>query len=310
MPLRITPHRQLVLGQSYTQQHFAKSNVLQNQISSGERIHRPSEDPEGQRLILEQQQTIARLENEVTSISFARVYLNQSNVELLYANQLLVQAKSLAIQARQATDQAELDVIANELDGYLHTLDRIANASLNGRFLFAGAKNDQAPFTGIVDGVTEYHGSQRQGDVVLPTEDDITAFLSGEETFSFINSAGDERVNIFETVRALRDEFRDRPNQTADQWGARIDKLVSDLDESSDHILTVVGRQSVSLQQLDRLETRAEDLILEAKSLLTETQSPDFASAIIELQEEQNLLQYSLATITRIFDLSILNFLS
>lgn len=130
------------------------------------------------------------------------------------------------------------------------------------------------------------------------------------EMISFVNSTGDERVNIFETVRALRDEFRDRPNQAADQWGARIDNLVSDLDESSDHILTVVGRQSVSLQQLDRLETRAEDLILEAKSLLTETQSPDFASAIVELQEEQNLLQYSLATITRIFDLSILNFLS
>lgn len=310
MTLRITPHRQLQLSQDYAQEHLSKSNTLQNQISSGERIHRPSEDPEGQRTILIQQQAIARLETEVASIGFARVYLNQANVELLDANQLLVQAKSLALEARQSTEQVELDVIANELDGYLNTLDRIANASLNGRHLFAGAKNDTPPFTGIVDGPTQYHGSDRQGDVVLPTEADITAFVSGQETFSFVNSDNTRRVEIFETIRGLRDELRTRQDYDAGEWGEKIDQRIDDLDQGSDHLLSVIGKQSVSLQQLDRLETRAEDLKLESQTLLTNTQSPDFASAIVQLQEEQNLLQYSLATVTRIFDLSVLDFLS
>lgn len=310
MTLRITPHRQLQLSQDYAQEHLSKSNSLQNQISSGERIHRPSEDPEGQRTILVQQQAIARLETEVASIGFARVYLNQANVELLDANQLLVQAKSLALEARQSTEQTELNVIADELDGYLKTLDRIANADLNGRYLFAGAKNDVRPFSGVVKGPTEYHGSDRQGDVVLPNEDDITAFVSGQETFSFVVSDESERVDVFETIRGLRDELRSRPDDDAGEWGAKIDQRIDHLDQASDHLLSVVGKQSVSLQQLDRLESRAEDLKLESQTLLTDTQSPDFASAIIQLQEEQNLLQYSLATVTRIFDLSVLDFLS
>lgn len=310
MTFRITPHRQLQLSQAHARDHLAQSNSLQNQISSGERIHRPSEDPEGQRTILIQQQAIARLETEVASIGFARVYLNQANVELLDTNQIIVQAKSLALEARQSTEQTELNVIADELDGFLKTLDRIANADLNGRYLFAGAKNDSPPFSGIVDGPTVYHGSDRQGDVVLPNEDDITAFVSGHDTFSFVNSDRSARVDIFATIRELRDDLRDRQNVDAGEWGARIDQRIDQLDQASDHVLSVVGKQSVSLQQLDRLETRAEDLKLESQTLLTDTQSPDFASAIVQLQEEQNLLQYSLATVTRIFDLSVLDFLS
>ncbi|QDT33588.1 flagellin N-terminal helical domain-containing protein [Thalassoglobus polymorphus] len=309
MTLRITPHRQLQLSQLHTQGHLSRSNLLQNQISSGERIHRPSEDPEGQRTILNQQAAIARLETQVASIQYSRTYLHQGNVELLDANQLLVQAKSLALEARQSTEQTDLNIIASELDGYLQTLESIANAKLDGRYLFSGATNDTRPFSGIVEGPTQYHGSQSSGEVVLANVDDVTVFLSGDEVFQHLNETGDARIDIFETIRTLKDDLRNRAHFSQDEWGARIDRRIDELQQSSDHVLNVVGEQSVSLQQFDRLQTRAEDLKHEAQILLSDTQSPDFATAVIQLQEEQNLLQYSLATVTRIFDLSVLDYL-
>lgn len=310
MTLRITPHRQLQLSQAYSQTHLAKSNLLQNQISSGERIHRPSEDPEGQRTILNQKRAIQRFETEIGSISHARVQLNQGNVELLDANRLVVQAKTLALEARQSTEQADLNVIADELDGFLKTLDTIANAKVDGRYLFAGAKNDTRPFSGITTGPTVYHGSQSGGDVILPNESAITAFISGIEVFQFVNEEQTARIDIFNTIRNLRDDLRNRPNFDAGEWGEKIDRNIQKLEQGSDHLLDNIGKQSVGLQQLDRLQTRAEDLKLHAQTLLTDSQSPDFAAAIVQLQEEQNLLQFSFATVTRIFDLSVLDFLS
>lgn len=310
MNFRITPHRQLELSQTHVQSHFQRSSSLQAQISSGERIQRPSDDPEGQRTLLNLQRDIARLENGLTSIQYAKSQLNQANVELLDANNLLVQAKSLALEARQATESSQLDVIANELDGYLKTLESIANSQLNGRYLFSGSSNDVQPFTGITDGVPEYHGSQQSGDVVLHNDSDITAFSSGSSVFQFIDEQSNQRTDIFSTIQKLRNDVRNRQTMTSEEFGQRIDNSILSLDQASDHLLKGVGKQSVSLQQLERLGTRTEDLKLEAEKLQSDVQSPDYAESIVKLQEEQYLLQYSLATVTRLFDLSVLNFLS
>lgn len=309
MTLRITPHRQLELSQIYSQSHVTKSNALQNQISSGERIHKPSDHPEGQRTILNQQAAIARLETQIGSITHARVHLNQGSADILEANRLLVQAKSLALEARQETEQSSLNVIADELDGYLHTLETIANSKLNGRYLFGGAAHDQPPFSGIMEGPVEYHGSRQTGDVIFAQGEEMPTFLTGQDVFEFVSDSSDGRLNVFDVVRSLRDELRNRSEFESSAWGNQIDQRIAELDESSTHLLNVVGEQSVSLQRLDQLETRAEDLKLAAETLLSDTQSPDFAEAILQLQEEQNLLQFSLATVTRIFDLSVLDFL-
>ena len=257
MTLRITPHRQLELSQFYTQDHLAKSAALQNQISSGQRIHKPSDDPEGQRTVLYQEAGIARLNTQIDAIEYARANLNQSNSEVLNANRLLVQAKSLALEARQTTEQSGLDVIAAELDGYLKTLDGIANSKLNGRYLFGGVQNDKVPYTGIVDGSVQYQGSSQHGEVILAQEDEVAAFLAGDEVFEFVNDQGNARINVFETIRTLRDDLHKRDSFTAAEWGDQVGQHLDKLEQSSNHLLTVVGEQSVSLQQLDRLQTRA-----------------------------------------------------
>lgn len=52
--MRVTPHRQLELGQYFSQRHLQDHTQLQNQITSGIRVHRPSDDPRAQKLILNQ----------------------------------------------------------------------------------------------------------------------------------------------------------------------------------------------------------------------------------------------------------------
>lgn len=306
--LRITPHRQLELSQAAAQQRLANANALQVQISSGQRIHRPSDDPEGMRAVLSQRALIERLDVQLDSIDQSRIYLNQSNVELLEANRLVVQAKSLALQARGATEQSERVILANELDGFLETLQQVANSELNGRHLFAGTAIDQPPFTGIADGTPVYHGSRESGKISLPNESEIRVFLRGDRVFRFADAQGVSQ-DLFETIHTLSESLRADTGLSPSQRDEQIAQSIDLLDRASDHLLEHVGRQSVSLQQLDRIQIRTEDLKLEAQRLHSELNSPDFATAITQLQEEQNLLQYSFATITRIFDLSILDFL-
>jgi flagellin-like hook-associated protein FlgL len=81
-----------------------------------------------------------------------------------------------------------------------------------------------------------------------------------------------------------------------------------ELDAANDHLLGIIGDQSVSLQDLDQLESRLHDVQLAAQARLNETQGTDYPAAIVELQEQQNLLQYTLASLTTIANTSILEF--
>ncbi|TWT43012.1 flagellar hook-associated protein FlgL [Thalassoglobus neptunius] len=116
MTFRITPHRQLELQRLHAQSHASRSATLQNQISSGVRVHRPSDDPIAQQTILSQQRVLNRLEVQHNAIQHARASLTQSNEQLLDANQLVVQAKTLALQGRQSQTSFELQSLADEVN--------------------------------------------------------------------------------------------------------------------------------------------------------------------------------------------------
>ena len=309
MTFRVTPHRQLELQIRHSQTQTSQSGRLQNQISSGVRIHRPSDDPRAQQTILNQQASIKRLETQLGSIEHARTYLNQSNVQLLDANSLVVQAKSLALQARQGIDSFEFEAVAIEIDGFLETFDSIANSQFDGRYLFGGVDHGAPPYTNVQDGPTTYTGSAHTGFVVLPDEDALAVFLDGDDVFTFTTTETGAQTDVFSVIRNLRDELRNAGNVTPTEFGDKIDNIVAELEQASEHLLNTVGEQSVSLQQLDRIQERTEDLQFQAQQLLSDTESTDSAAAIIELQEEQNLLQLTLASTARLFEISVLDYL-
>lgn len=308
--IRITPHRQLQLQIAHSQSQTTKSAGLQNDISSGVRVHRPSDDPQAQQTILNQRTSISRIQTQLDAISRTQTYLNSTNTSLLDAQNSLTQAKSLALQARQAVTPFEFSAIATEVEGVLSNLDSIANRKVDGRYLFGGVDHDSPPYTGIIDGPTDYHGSEHSSALFLTDEAPIPVLLSGTDVFNFRSAETNTTTEIFATLRDFRDTLHSAGSLSVPEFGERIDAIISHLDQASDHLLNITGQQSVSLAQLDRIQSRAEDLELQARQILSDTESTDAASAIIHLQEQQNLLQVTFASTVRLLDLSVLDFLA
>src|SRR5690606_13017464 len=99
MSFRVTPHRQYELGQARSQTHYARGARIQEQVSSGFRINRPSDDPSGQKIVLNQTSLIQRFTTQISSIETTRSILTDAQTQVLDAQQLMVQAKSIALQA-------------------------------------------------------------------------------------------------------------------------------------------------------------------------------------------------------------------
>jgi flagellar hook-associated protein 3 len=116
--------------------------------------------------------------------------------------------------------------------------------------------------------------------------------------------------DVFQVLDQLQKDLRNTAGLSLADRDAALGRRLDDLQRLSDHMLDVVGEQSVTLQHFDSLQNRAEALNLEAKTVLADTESTDYAEAILRLQNEQLLVQYSLASTARLFDTSLLNFLA
>ncbi|MEZ6064745.1 MAG: hypothetical protein R3B90_03330 [Planctomycetaceae bacterium] len=308
--LRITNQQLLQFQQLHQTRHSAAAARLQQQVSSGERLHRPSDDPSAQAMILGQQSTIDRLDARIGSIESLRAQLNHSYQSVLDAQQVLTQAKSLAIEGRQETDPDAIEVIAKEVDGLLGQLQAIANRSHDGAALFGGTNLSSEPFVFDATGrLAEYRGSDVNGLAPLTGEPPVLQHRSGVDVFAPAELAGGIG-DAFDLLATLRDDLRNAAGVPGDVRDAALGQRLDDLDAMSGHLLEVVGEESVTLRGLDAVQERSEQLLLDARTRLGELQDVDYATALVELQATQLQQQLSLATAVRMFDVSILNFLS
>jgi flagellin-like hook-associated protein FlgL len=87
-------------------------------------------------------------------------------------------------------------------------------------------------------------------------------------------------------------------------------RRLTDLDRVSDNILQVVGEQSVQLENLDALAHRAQDLQVTAQQNVSDNSAADMAQVAIRLQNEQLMLQFTYAAVSRLLQQSFLDFIS
>ena len=81
------------------------------------------------------------------------------------------------------------------------------------------------------------------------------------------------------------------------------------MDRVADHVLEVMGRQSASLQVLDELEFRVQDLQIQVETELSDLTSTDIPEAVLRMQNDQTLLEYTYAVTAQIASTSLIDFL-
>lgn len=163
---------------------------LQQQVGSGRRINRASDDPVGAAQVTLFQQGLDRLQNYANNADTAERRLRLEESSLNEATDVLTRARELAVQAGGASSMTPeaRQAIANEVSELLISLVDIGNSQDGeGRYLFSGNKVQAKAFEFIAGGVV-YAGdqgerSQRISDDRLVQEND-----SGAEVFNAVRT--------------------------------------------------------------------------------------------------------------------------
>lgn len=192
--MRISTRQIYTQGIEAFQQQQQKLAKLQQQISSGVRLNKPSDDPAAASRVLELEQDVSLNLQYQANINLAEQRLGQQDAVMKTYGDLLNRVRELAIQGNNGPlDPVSREAIATELDQRLGELYSLANTTdANGDFLFAGYQSGNAPFTPAITGSIDhvsFNGDAGTRSIQISKVRQMEIDISGQSIFMEIPSA-------------------------------------------------------------------------------------------------------------------------
>lgn len=192
--MRISTKQIYTQGIEAFQNQQAKLARLQQQISSGVKLNKPSDDPAAASRVLELEQDVSVNLQYQANINLAEQRLGQQDAVMDTYAELLNRVRELAIQGNNGPlDPVSRNAIAIELDERLSELYSLANTTdANGDYLFGGYQNGNRPFTpaftGSIDHVS-FNGDGGSRSIQISRVRQMEIDVPGKEIFMQIPSA-------------------------------------------------------------------------------------------------------------------------
>lgn len=203
----------------------ARVNKTQMQLSSGQKVLTPADDPIAAARMSDLQESIDQTAQYRNNITSARARLNIEEGSLQSAENVLFRAKELTIQALNAplNDNDKLS-IKYEIDQLLDNLVGIANTkNANGEYIFSGDLSNVPPFAWNGDAnAYVYQGGVNQRTLAIAPERRVADGDLGSAVFHLVDSISQEGDATFNgqeiSRRSMMDTLQTLSEALADEY--------------------------------------------------------------------------------------------
>ncbi|WP_223065961.1 flagellar hook-associated protein FlgL [Paenibacillus caui] len=270
--------------------------VGQNQLATGQRITKPSDDPIGVGYQMRYDTDLARDDQFLENAKTGNDILKTMDSLMQQADDVLKRARTLTLQAANGTyGQEQRQVIAKEIRQLKEQMVTIGNSTYNGRYLFNGQKTDQTPYTSATASTDETDQGLFYLNVSPAVK--VPVSISGETIFG---AAGTD--NVFKVLDDLADSL-DSNSTTG------ISAALGKIDDSADRIMLSWAEIGARMNRFDLMQSRIGDDQNNLHEQRSEVADVDMPTAITDLKMKENVLQAALSTGARIMQTSLLDFL-
>lgn len=180
-------HQQALLGMSLMQSQLANT---QQQLNTGLRLTKPSDDPSGTAALLMIRKGIDTNNQYQSNSDAATISLSLEESILTSASDNINRAKELLIQANNDTLRDEQrKAIAVEMRQIRQGLMGLANTTDHtGDYIFSGHQSRTIPFILNVDGSVSYQGDQGEKKLQIGSSREVQVSDSGQDVFQSIRT--------------------------------------------------------------------------------------------------------------------------
>jgi len=276
------------------QRNIQRGEKIQEQLSSGKQINRPSDSPNGT-LQSMQLRGETRANNQfVRSADDGLGWLSTLDGTLSSASTLVQRARSLTVQGLNsgAGSSESRAALATEIDQIRSSMLGYANTTYLDRPVFGGtttqskAFDETGAFVGNQDGVSRTVGPNSK---VRVDADGVAAF-------------GDGDTSVFKVLDDISTALR---NNDTNAVGEGLEKL----DVAANNLKNTLSDVGARYNRITQMKQSAEDRLLDVTAQLSDVEDVDLPKAIMDMQLQQTSYQAALAASAKVIQPSLIDFL-
>ncbi len=301
MSLRVTPgmmHMQLTRNLN---RNLTQSQGLQEQVTTGRKINKASDDPVGITYALRYRSELSSNEQYQKNLDQALSWLDFNDTVMVQVQDVLKRAKELAVQGSNGTNPGvALANISTEVSQLKGQLVDIANSKLNGKYVFSGENTDKIPYDTSAVPFDPSSMNPDKGKVKYTVGVGVTLAINVSGTDVFGASADPD--NVFGVLDRIITALNNN------QHGV-VASEISNLESRMDKILSQQAEVGARVNRAELIQNRLQDLGQNLTDLQSRAEDADFEKLIIDSKINENIYQASLSVGAKVITPSLVDFL-
>lgn len=303
-------HQSAIFNLQQRQQGLQKT---QEQLTSGKRVAKPSDDPVAAARAERALAAMTRADAHQRALEAARTVTQFAETALGDAGELIQQAREAVLAAGNPSyGEGERRALVLTLKGVREQLLGVANRSDGaGNYLFGGQGTERPPFVDDASGRVVYQGTP--GDTHVASDEALSISLDGQRTWLEAPSGkappAPASLSIFDVLDTAIARLSVSGASDADVALA-VKEGVGDLDAYHAHLLAARASTGEALNRMDQAELRIADGKLAAQTERSGAEDLDLVQAISDFQNRQTGYDAALRAYSMVQRLSLFNYIS
>lgn len=277
---------------------YLKMGKLQEQLSSGSKLTKPSDDPVASVKGMGYRTTLAKNEQYTRNMNEVNSWLDTTDSTLSEVNKALQRVKDIVTQAANDTNTPEdREAMQKEVDQLRMQIRDLANTQQGGKYLFAGTATDQPLFadSSVNAGAND----------PLPT-------LGGNDNSVDIEIYEGITFQINENARGLFegiDEMMQQVQQDLKRTGSDLSNLIGTVSAQNDKVLEMQAGVGAKQNRIDVMTDRLSSQKINVTKQISNNEDVEYEDAITQLITEESIHRAALSVGAKIIQPTLVDFL-
>ncbi|WP_281974808.1 flagellar hook-associated protein FlgL [Halobacillus litoralis] len=273
---------------------YANMGKYQEQLSTGKKISRPSQDPVVAMKGINYRSQVSEVEQFQRNIGEVHNWMDNSDAALDKTTEAMQRVRELTVQASNDTyDEGQRENIAKEIRQLKEHIGSIANTEVNDKFIFNGSNTTEAPFD-----MDDLEGSGPPGND--PVNIEVSAGVKLQTNVTPGNVFNKE---LFEDLESFASALE------GDTTQGELDDFIEKFDGHIGNIVNERADLGARMNRVELIEDRLETQKVSATKMMSENEDADIEKVITNLKTQESVHRAAMGVGARIIQPTLMDFL-
>lgn len=335
--MKVTTNSTFRLMQTNLERITSKLQDLQNQGATGLKLNKPSDDPASIRPVLTTRTQIRDTDRFLTTMGVTADKMAATDGYMASIETALQSAKEITTNAiNSSLSDSDRTTLANQIDQLKQQLLDSANATVDGKYIFAGYQENTKPFTAnptydpatydAADSTTwpyYYNGDANPTKLEITPGEYLDATITGNQLFLGVSNANwvdsatpatgtqpePGKIDIFSALTRASEAIRaNNVNNTAGPGGGMQNGLTN-LETAADQERIIRSRLGTRATRVEDATQQEQSVKIDLQQILSRYQDADSIATFNDISKQQTAFQAALNITAKVSKISILDYI-